>query len=141
LGARPSKSPAHASRLSVYHLPPVHFHFPRCGPQVLLGLDAERLLEDANGVLRVLDRVPDRPLVAVDLPIVAALERLVAKEVDVLVLDAGHVLLGLDVLQAVRLVPAGGEDVEGDLAADRIAAVGVSEKHRGKWEGTQYVSP
>lgn len=42
---------------------------------------------------------------------------------DGLVLDAGDVLLGLDVLQAVSLVPTGGEDIEGDLAADGEAVV------------------
>lgn len=58
-------------------------------------------------------------LVAEDLVVVAALERLVSKEMDVLVSDSVG-LLGLvfEVVQAVGLVPAGGEDVEGDLAAD-----------------------
>lgn len=61
----------------------------------------------------------DGPGVAVDLEVVAALERLVAEEVDVLVGDSVG-LLGfvLEVLQAVGLVPAGGEDVEGDLATN-----------------------
>jgi hypothetical protein len=58
-----------------------------------------------------------------NLVIVAALVRLVAEEVDGAVLDAAGLLLGFDVLQAVRLVPAGGEDVEGDLAADGVAVV------------------
>jgi hypothetical protein len=63
--------------------------------------------------------VPDGPAVAEDLVVVAALESLVAEEVDRLVLDAtGALGLVLDVLQAVCLVPAGGEDVEGDLPAD-----------------------
>lgn len=56
-----------------------------------------------------------------DLVVVAALVRLVAEEVDRAVLDAADLLLGLDVLQAVCLVPAGGEDVEGDLAANGVA--------------------
>lgn len=68
--------------------------------------------------------MPNRPLVLVDLVVVAALVRLVAEEVDGLEVDAvGQVLVGFDVLQAVRLVPAGGEDVEGDLAADGVAAL------------------
>lgn len=59
------------------------------------------------------------PLIVENLVIITALERLVAKEVDGGVLDAaGPLGLVLEVLQAVRLVPAGGEDVEGDLAAD-----------------------
>jgi hypothetical protein len=69
--------------------------------------------------------VPDRPGIRIDLPVVATLEGLVAKEVDVLVVDPREVFfwvcLGFDVLQAVCLVPAVGEDVEGDLAADRVA--------------------
>ena len=56
-----------------------------------------------------------------DLVVVAALVRLVAEEVDGAVLDAADLLLGFDVLQAVGLVPASGEDVEGDLAADGVA--------------------
>ena len=56
-----------------------------------------------------------------DLVVVAALVGLVAEEVDGAVLDAADLLLGFDVLQAVGLVPASGEDVEGDLAADGVA--------------------
>lgn len=62
-------------------------------------------------------------LVAEDLVVVAALERLVSEEMDVLVGDSVGLLgLALEVVQAVGLVPAGGEDVEGDLAADGEAA-------------------
>lgn len=68
------------------------------------------------------------PGVRVNLPVVAALKRLVAKEVDILVRDATGLLgLGLEVLEAVRLVPAGGEDVEGDLPADGVGQVEVRE--------------
>ena len=56
-----------------------------------------------------------------DLVVVAALVGLVAEEVDGVVLDATDLLLGFDVLQAVGLVPASGEDVERDLAADGVA--------------------
>lgn len=54
-----------------------------------------------------------RPRVRVDLVVVSALVRLVAEEVDRRVLDAAG-LLGFvrQVLQTVRLVPPGGEDVE-----------------------------
>lgn len=57
--------------------------------------------------------------VVVNLPVVAANGRLVAKEVNVLVGNAAF-LLGFvfEVLQAVSLVPAGGEDVKRDLAAN-----------------------
>ena len=67
--------------------------------------------------------MPNRPLVAEDLVVIAALVRLVAEEVDGSVVDALRTgLLRLDVLQAVCFVPALGEDVEADLAADRVAA-------------------
>jgi hypothetical protein len=56
-----------------------------------------------------------------DLVVVAALVRLVAEEVDGVVLDAGDLLLGFHVLQAVRLVPSSRKNVEGDLAADGVA--------------------
>lgn len=68
----------------------------------------------------------DGPGVAVDLVVVAAGEGLVAEEVDRLVLDAAVLGLALEVLEAVGLVPAGGEDVEGDLAADGEAVARAS---------------
>lgn len=66
----------------------------------------------------------DRAWVLVDLVVVAALVGLVAKEVDGGVLDSVG-LLGvlLEVSEAVGLIPAGGEDVERDLAADGVAVV------------------
>ena len=79
----------------------------------------EQLLDLGHGVLGPRDRVARDAAVGVDLVVVAALEGLVAEEVDRRVVHAaGPLGLVLDVLQAVRLVPAGGEDVEGDLAAD-----------------------
>ena len=60
------------------------------------------------------------PGIAVNLVIVSARKAFVAKEVDGLVLNTRDILLGLDVLQAVGLVPAGRENIERDLAADRI---------------------
>jgi len=65
--------------------------------------------------------VADGARVLEDLVVVAALVGLVAEEVDGVVLDATDLLLGFDVLQAVGLVPASGEDVERDLAADGVA--------------------
>jgi hypothetical protein len=69
--------------------------------------------------------VADGARVVVDFPVVAAGKGLVAEKVDGFVVDAGQVFggvgLGLDVAQAVGLVPTGGEDVEGDLAADGIS--------------------
>lgn len=87
-------------------------------------LQVENLLDDLHGVLGALDRVANGAGVSVNLVVVAADGRLVAKEVDVLVADAALLLgLGLEVLEAVCLVPAGGEDVKGDLAANGEAAV------------------
>ena len=66
--------------------------------------------------------MPDRPRVLVDLIVVAILEALVAKEVDVLVVDTGEmfgwICFGFDMLQAVCLIPAVREDIEGDLTAN-----------------------
>lgn len=57
-------------------------------------------------------------LVLINLVIIAALERLVAKEMDLSVLHATDVLFTLDMLQAVGLVPSSGKDIERDLATD-----------------------
>lgn len=61
------------------------------------------------------------PRVLVDLIVVAARVRLVAKEVDV------GPPFRLDVLQRVRLVPTLGEDVKGDLSADGVGQAVVGE--------------
>lgn len=87
----------------------------------LNNLKVKELLQLLHGVFGTIDRVTDRARVRVDLIIVATGEALVTEEVDGLVLDAGDVLLGLDVLQAVSLVPTGGEDIERDLATDGVA--------------------
>jgi hypothetical protein len=81
----------------------------------------EQLLQLSNGLLRAGHAVANGARVLEDLVVVAALVGLVAEEVDGAVLDAADLLLGFDVLQAVGLVPASGEDVEGDLAADGVA--------------------
>lgn len=68
------------------------------------------------------------PGVLVDLEIIAALERLITEEVHRGISNTARLLgLALQVLQAVRLVPAGGEDVEGDLAADAEGQAQVAE--------------
>jgi hypothetical protein len=72
--------------------------------------------------------VANGPGVIVDFPVVSARERLVAKEMDGLVLDAAGLLrLVLEVLEAVGLVPAIGEDVEGDLATNGEGKAEVAE--------------
>jgi len=74
-------------------------------------LKVEQLLELSGCVLGALDAVADGTRVLVDLVVVTALVCLVTEEVDGCVLGA-ELLLGLDVLQAVCLVPTSGEDVE-----------------------------
>lgn len=90
-------------------------------PSPLKTLQIKHLLQLRHRLLRAGNAVANRARVLVNLIVVAALVRLVAKEVDGAVLDAADLLLGFHVLQAVRLVPARGEDVEGDLAADGVS--------------------
>jgi hypothetical protein len=65
--------------------------------------------------------MPHGPLILKNLIIVAALVRLVTKKVDRRVIDAADFFFFGEVLQAVGFVPAGGENVEGYLAADGVA--------------------
>ena len=69
----------------------------------------------------------DSPRVLINLIVVAAFECLVTKKVDCRVIhSARQVLVVLDVLQAVRLVPARWEDIEGNLTTNGVAINGVS---------------
>jgi hypothetical protein len=62
------------------------------------------------------------PRILVDLIIVTARHRFIAKEMDSVVLDAiGKVDVVLDVTKTVGFIPACGEDVEGDLATDGVS--------------------
>ena len=88
-------------------------------------LKVEQLLQLSDSLLRAGHAVANGARVLEDLVVVAALVGLVAEEVDGAVLDAADLLLGFDVLQAVGLVPASGEDVKGDLAADGVAVKNV----------------
>lgn len=88
----------------------------------------QQLLQLRIGILRVLDLVSNRPVVAVDLPIVATRVRLVAKEVDLVVHYATASFLFRYVLEAVCLVPTGREHVEGDLSADGVCEAEVGER-------------
>jgi len=71
-------------------------------------------------MLRVVDGVTNRPLVTENFVVVATGHALVTKEVDVLVVDTGNLLFGLEVAQAVCLVPTSRENVKGDLAANGV---------------------
>jgi hypothetical protein len=83
----------------------------------------EQLSDLRHRVLWILDTMADRSRILEDLVVVAALESLVAEEVDCGVFHSSRqVLLVLDVLETIPLVPTHWEDVEGDLAADRVSA-------------------
>lgn len=98
-------------------------------------LEVKQLLEDAHGVIRTFDRVAGGGRVIEDFPVIATLEGLVAEEVDGFVLDAARPLgLVSDVTKTVGLVPAVGEDVEGDLAADGVAGASRGSM-AGQWRG------
>lgn len=76
-------------------------------------------LQLLNRIVRIRDSVSNRPRVFKDLVVIATRTGLVTKEVDCLVRDAARLLgILLQMAQAVGLVPAVGEDVEGDLAAN-----------------------
>ena len=63
------------------------------------------------------------PAILVEFIVVAALECLVAEEVDGSILNtAWKILLVLNVLQTVCLVPACWKDIERYLTSDRVAA-------------------
>lgn len=97
------------------------FPFPQIYRTTKQASQIKQLLQLRDRILRAGNGVPNGAAVGEDLVVVAALKRLVAKEVDCRVLDglaAGPLGLVREVLQAVGLVPAGWEDVEGDLAAD-----------------------
>ena len=86
-----------------------------------MSLQLKKLLQDSHRVLGVRHGMSDGPFIAVDFIIISTLVRLVAEEMDGAVVDAANRLLGSNVLQTVRLIPAGGEDIEGDLTTNRIS--------------------
>jgi hypothetical protein len=87
----------------------------------------QQLLQLRIRIFRVLNLVSNRPLVAVDLPVVTARIRLVSEEVDLVIHDATSSLLFRNVLEAVCLVPASGEHIERDLSADGVCEAEVGE--------------
>lgn len=101
-------------------------------------LKAKKLLQDGHCILGVRDLVSLCPLVLINLVVVPAFIGLVAEEVNGRILDAGNVLLRGQVLEAVGLVPASGEDVEGDLPANGVAVEKKVDK-RGKVRYTEYL--
>lgn len=104
----------------LFHNQVVHL-IPFPSPISLGHSHLKHLLQNRHGLIRILDRVSRRPRILIDFIIVATLECLVSEEMDVLVIDARQVLLGLDVSETEGLVPSRGKDVEGDLTAYRVA--------------------
>ena len=58
-----------------------------------------------------------RSTILINLIIIPPLIRLIAKEMNSRIIDSRNLFFILEMLEAVGFVPAGGEDVEGDLAA------------------------
>lgn len=83
--------------------------------------DSEHLLQFPHRTLRTLNTVSHCPTVLIDLIIISTFVCLISKEMYSRVVNPADLLLRFQVLQAVGLVPAGGEDVKGDLAADRVS--------------------
>ena len=73
------------------------------------------------GIIGGGDSVALGPLVSEDLKVIAALKGFVAKEMNLVEITL------FQEAQAVRLVPAGGEDIERDLTADAVREVEVRE--------------
>lgn len=61
-------------------------------------------------------------LISEDLVVITTREGFVTEEVDGLVFNARNIFLGLDVPQAVGLIPSSGKDIKGNLPADRVPA-------------------
>jgi hypothetical protein len=72
-------------------------------------------------ILGIFDSMPNCPGVVVDFPIVTTRVSFVAKEVNGLVFDARDFFFSLNMVQAVSLVPASREDIEGNLTSNRVA--------------------
>lgn len=84
-------------------------------------LKPKELFQNLDRLLRILDRMSDSTRILVDLVVVAALVCLVAEEMNFRVFGAGDFFFLGYVLQAIGFVPAGREDVEGNLSADGVS--------------------
>jgi hypothetical protein len=86
--------------------------------------EVKKLLELLHRVIWVIDRMANNSRIRKDLIVVSTFVSLVTKEVDDFVINTVGLLgLGFDVLEAVGLVPACGEDVKGDLATDGVSGI------------------
>lgn len=89
-------------------------------------LHLEKLLQLLHRIIRILDRVSGDSGIDIDLMVVSAHLRLVAEEMNGLVVYPANALLRLEMLEAVCLVPTGGEYVEGYLASNRVSTKKLS---------------
>jgi len=82
---------------------------------------AEDFLQFPCRIIWTGDRMPNCSWIFVDLVVVSALVRLITKEVYRRVLYPIRLLrLVLQMLQAIRLIPASGEDIKRYLATNRV---------------------
>ena len=91
----------------------------------------EQLPQLRHRVVRVLHSMSICSRIGVELVVIATFECLIAEEVYCGVLDSASIFLGREMLQAVRFVPAGREDIEANLAADGVAISGWSVYKKG----------
>lgn len=86
----------------------------------------EQLLQLRHGIFWFCDCMSNRPWVIVDLVVVSTRGTFVAKEMNRRIFNAAGLLrLVLKVPEAECLVPALGKDIEGDLAANRVAILNL----------------
>jgi hypothetical protein len=71
--------------------------------------------------------VSNRPLIAINLPIISTGVRLITKEVNLIIHNTTPSLLLCKMVEAVCLVPTSGEHVEGNLSADGVCETEVGE--------------
>lgn len=105
-----SSLPAH-----IFPLLPKHPH--RLASSGAADSYLKHLLQDGHRLIWILHRVSSRSGIIVDLVVVSTLEGLITEEMNMLVVESTESLLGFNMSEAVGLVPACWEHIEGDLAA------------------------
>lgn len=94
---------------------PRHAH--RLPPSDAADSYLKHLLQDGHCLIGILHRVSSRSGIIVDLVVVSTLEGLITEEVNMLVVESTESLLGFNMSEAVGLIPACWEYIEGDLTA------------------------
>lgn len=77
-----------------------------------VNLQLEELPQLLHGIVGVIHRVADCPLVLKNFPIISSFESFVSEEMYGCVVDTTNRLFALNVSQTVGLIPASGKDVE-----------------------------